>query len=251
VHWQPRCSVCRLSKTAPEAYAFVTSALLEGCLTQDEIAGALATDWGVTVTQSQLSNHKTKHLDPDLADARESFVANRVFLEFAGDMPADQMAVLYAQLAMVKLGSLLKDCDSAKLAAPLATAIASLSKALQTGVKVPAELQLAALELRQQELREQTATADFEDQFAAWVEQHYPHLVPQLAAPTEIPAASEAATGTADPAAAREANAATAAGAAAAGNAPKAPAAAAGNAATGSADLQVGHSKAPTTETRA
>lgn len=181
-HWEPRCGICRLAKDEPDAYEWVTKALLAGQLTQQEIADQLAERWHVEARQSQLSNHKVNHLDPDLADARETFIGMRVMLEFCGDMPAEQMAVVYAQVAMAKLGELLRGEKDPEVASKLGGTIASLSKALQSGVQLPGQLSAQALDNRTRELREAVARGDFQDAFATWVEQNYPTLPALLAA---------------------------------------------------------------------
>jgi len=180
-HWQPRCAICRLAKDLPEAYEWVTRALLGGVLTQQEIADELLCRGGVEARQSQLSNHKTQHLDPDLADARETFIGMRVMLEFCGDMPADQMAVVYAQVAMAKLGELLRAESDPEVATKLGGTIAALSKALQSGVQLPGQLSAQALDNRAREMREAIARGEFQDAFAAWVETNYPTLPKLLA----------------------------------------------------------------------
>lgn len=180
-HWQPRCDVCRLRKTNPEAYNWSTFALLDGTLTQEEIAAEMLSRWGIALTQPQLSNHKTKHLDPSLSDAFETFLGHSMMLEALGDMPPEQMAVVYAQIALIEMGQKLKSVGN-KEAAGVASAMASLSKAIQTGVKIPAELQSLVQSVRKTELETAVAAGNYEEGLFQHFKQFYPDLLPLLEA---------------------------------------------------------------------
>lgn len=180
-HWQARCDVCRLRRTNPAAYDWSTVALLEGTLTQQEIADELAARWDVHFTQPQLSNHKTNHLDPTLADAFETFLGHAMMLEALGDISPEQQAVAYAQLALIEMGNRLKAAGDKEVAS-IASAIASLSKAIQTGVKVPAELQNLAQSVQKTELEAAVAAGEYEEGLFQHFKQFYPDLLPVLEA---------------------------------------------------------------------
>jgi hypothetical protein len=184
--WEPRCHLCRLARSNPDAYEWCTDQLLDGMLTQDQIAAEMLARYNVTTTQGRLSEHKTKHLDPALRDARETFIGHRVMLDFCRDMEPGQMAVVYAQLAIMKLYDKLETHEGelpleAKDAAGIGSALAALSKALQSGAKLPVDLEVAALAAETAKLKAEIARGDHQEAFAAWVEQNYPELVPHLA----------------------------------------------------------------------
>lgn len=179
-HWQPRCELCRLMRDRAEAFEWLSRELRLAKLTQQQIADGLRERFEVEVTQSQVSTHKTRHFDPDWEDAHETFVASRAMLQFCGDMPPEQMAVVYAQLAIMTLGAKLRDAPP-KVAAPIGNAIAALSRALQTGSKLPHELDQAALDVHAARMRSMLAEGDLREAFVGYVEQHYPQLLPALA----------------------------------------------------------------------
>lgn len=179
-HWQPRCELCRLMRDLPEAFEWLSRELRLAKLTQQQIADGLREQWGVEVTQGQVSTHRTRHFQPDWEDAHETFIASRALLQFCGDMPPDQMAVVYAQLAIMALGAQIKAAGP-KEAAGIGNAIAALSRALQTGSKLPAELDQAALDVHTARMRSMLAEGDLREAFVGYVEQHYPQLLPALA----------------------------------------------------------------------
>ena len=179
-HWQPRCDLCKLFRSHPEHYDWLTSALLEGTLTQTEIAAEISRRTGLRVEQSQVSNHKTRHLDPTLRDAYETFLGRTVMLQALGDMPPAEMAVAYAQLALLELSKRLPEATD-KAAPAMAAGIAALSRAVQSGVKLPREI--AALDLANAALEAQRAQAEgrYQEAFVQYVERHYPELAGHLA----------------------------------------------------------------------
>lgn len=189
-HWQPRCDLCRLRRTHPEAYDWLTTQLLDGALTQEEIAAEISARTGLAVEQPQVSRHKTKHLDPTVRDTYETFIGRTVMLQALGDMPPAEMAVAYAQLALLELGKRLPEASD-KNAPSIAAGIAALSRAVQSGVKLPKELAALDLETAEAEARRATAEGDYQDAFVAYVEQHYPELAGKLAAEQKQPATGE------------------------------------------------------------
>lgn len=180
-HWQPRCDLCRLRRTHPDAYDWLTSQLLDGALTQEEIAAEISRRTGLAVEQPQVSRHKTRHLDPTVRDAYETFIGRTVMLQALGDMPPEEMAVAYAQLALLDLGKRLPE-TSHKDASGIAAGIAALSRAVQSGVKLPRELAAMELENAAAEARQAQAEDSYQEAFARYVERHYPELVGKLAA---------------------------------------------------------------------
>ncbi|NWG75258.1 MAG: hypothetical protein HXY24_11730 [Rubrivivax sp.] len=146
------------------------------------MAAELGTRWRLTIHQSQVSTHKTKHLDPSIADAYETFAGHLAMLEVCGELPPEKLAAMYLQLAMIKLGEQLQQSADAEISAKLGGAIAQLGRALQGSAKLPLELELADLDARQARTRAALAEGQYREAFARWVEAHYPDLVPTLAA---------------------------------------------------------------------
>ncbi len=191
-HWQPRCELCRLRYDSPDDYAWLTRQLtgLDAGqpLTQAEMAAELERRTGLSITQAQVSRHKTKHLNPSLQDAIESMTGHLVMLEhFAGMDPAE-MAVGYTKLALAKVGQLLSEADNAKAAAPLASSQAALAALLLKAEGTEADTALKKIEARLAAMREEQADVDYEAKFAAWVRAHYPDLEPILADPGKLKA---------------------------------------------------------------
>ena len=62
-----------------------------------------------------------------------------------------------------------------------------MSKAVQTGVKLPAELDELAMKVRTEQLRQKTAAGEWEDGLIAHMKQFYPDLLPLLAARAATP----------------------------------------------------------------
>jgi len=192
-HWQPRCELCRLRYDSPEDYAWLTRQLTgmedgERPLTQAQMAAELECRTGLSITQAQISRHKTKHLNPSLQDAIESMTGHLVMLEHFAGMDEGEMAVGYLKLALAKTGQLLSEADNAKAAAPLASSQASVAAVLLRAEGIEADAALKKVEARLATLREEEAQIDYEAKFAAWVRAHYPDLEPLLADPEKLKA---------------------------------------------------------------
>jgi len=193
-HWQPRCELCGLRNTHPEDYGWLTRQLTglpandEPPLTQTEIAAELERRTGLSITQSQVSNHKTKHLDPSLADAIESMTGHLVMIEYFAGMDAGQMAVGYAKLALAKLGQLMQETTSPKSASSLGGAQAALMSILQRADKQEAETALAEVSARLAAMKEERETTDYAMQFSNWVRTITRTWKPILADPEKLAA---------------------------------------------------------------
>lgn len=186
------CELCQLRWTHPDVYAWVTRAVFGagdgGALTQAEIAAEVERRTGLSITQSQVSNHKTKHLDASLEDAIETMLGHTVLLDYLAGMEPAEMAVAYTKLALAKTGKMLDEAEDPKAVSSLGGTTAALARVLQDADEAVANATLAEIEARLAELKEQHETEDFALQLANWVRQHYPDLEPVLADPEKLQA---------------------------------------------------------------
>lgn len=196
-HWEPRCECCRLRRTHPDEFAWLTATLQgygEQLLTQAEIAEELSRRTGLTITQSQVSTHKTKHHDPTIGALAESYAGHIAQLEVLGGMDPAEMAVGYAKLAMLKTAKLLDVQDlEPKDMASVASAVRGLAQVLLGADEAQAHALLTQHEARTAEIKEAVAAGDYETAFAEFTERHYPELKPLLAKPEQLRAAIAAA----------------------------------------------------------
>jgi hypothetical protein len=183
-HRAPSCEICRLHRTHPEVFAWLTEELLGETaeqLTQAEIAFEASRRTGLSITQSQVSNHKTRHLDPDLKDVIEGFVGHMAMMEVFSGCSAADMAMNASKMGVARLLKLLDDQDlEPKVAASVAAAMASLNSVLLRGERIDVERALDEVKLRGEEAREALAAGEFQEAFVAWVEQNHPDLLGAL-----------------------------------------------------------------------
>lgn len=204
--WQSRCAICRLLNDAPEAYSWVTRALMgmddddptTPPLTQVQIAEGVSAMTGLRITQGQVSTHRRRHFDPTLADALESFVGSAAMVQALGGMPSGELAVAHAKMAITRLSLKLQEAGDAREAAALGNAVAALSRILVQSDTASAQAVLAQHEAQAAELRAAQASGEYAEAFAGWVRQHYPDLEPLLADPARLRAALDAAGAGAD-----------------------------------------------------
>lgn len=185
-HLHRGCHICDLAWTHPEVYDWSEQAILDGLLTQAEIAAELTARTGQRFDQPQVSNHRSRHLTPMLHEYRAAFAAQMASLSVFGELGPEQMAVVNAQLTSMKLQQAIdqldaSDADNAPLLAKLATAQATVDKALQTAVKTTHEVDGLQHANRQAEIAEQLAEGQYQEAFAAWVEENHPHIAALLA----------------------------------------------------------------------
>jgi len=178
--WQPRCELCRLSRDNSEAYEYVTRALLGGSATQQEIADQLHERFGVNVTQPQVSNHRRKHLLPDLQAAHETFAATQALLAYLGDVEPVDLAKRVQGVALMKCHMSLQSAEEPRDIAALSQAIRALSKGISDVEMAGIEQEAKALDVQTRQLKLDLQQGNYREAFVAYVEQHYPHLVPAL-----------------------------------------------------------------------
>ena len=183
-HWHGQCHLCQLARTNEEAYIWLETQLIEGVLTQQQLATELGQRWGIKADQPQISNHKCKHVDPQLAELRERWIGHRAMLEVMGERAPEEVAVVEAERAIMKLSDLLHSIDlDPKNAAGLGATIGTLSRALLTGAQVPAKIDHLELQVGEARIREQLAAGELGEALVAFVREHRPELLPLLEQP--------------------------------------------------------------------
>ncbi|MBI2299832.1 MAG: hypothetical protein HYU66_12970 [Armatimonadetes bacterium] len=187
-HWQPRCDLCRLAQTQPEAYDWLEGELISPTMTQEEIAAQLWLRWRVEADQPQISNHKCKHVDPMLAEWRKRFVTRRAVVTAAGDLSPADMATAEAQIAIMDLQEAREQAEDPEIKAKLAASIAALARVLLSGAIAPAKIEHAELQVKREAAEAELAEGNLADELVAFVTAHRPGLLPWLAAGQDPPA---------------------------------------------------------------
>lgn len=177
--WEPRCDLCKLWRDQPEASSWLTEALMNMSLPQEQIAAELASRWAIETTQPQLSRHRTRHLLPDLRSAHETFLAAAVVLEQYGDMPAIELGEKAAKVMIIRLMQRSEEAGE-KTVGGIGAAVAKLIEALQKGKAAEIDLQAAGEDLQLTRVKRIAAEGDYQAEFTRFVRDHYPHLLPAL-----------------------------------------------------------------------
>lgn len=182
------CEICDLAQTEPEAYLFVEEEVIAPTMTQQGVAEALRARWGVEVTQSQVSNHKTRHVDPAIAEYREQAIAHRAALSVLGTIKPGEQAVVAAQLALMdaqKRLEALPETGDEKAAGILQGSIAKLSAFLDKSERTPLELQQLEAIVREKEALAAQAEERVEELAVEWLRENAPEVYARFAAQAE------------------------------------------------------------------
>lgn len=189
-HWEPRCECCRLRHSHPDDFKWLAGALQgdDDCyLTQEQIAAELSRRTGLGITQSQISNHKTRHHDPTIGALAESYVGHMAQLEAMAGMPPAEMAVGFAKLALLKTAEYL-DVENLepKDAASVASAVRGLASVLLGSDEAEARALLAQHDAHAAEVRASLEDGTYEEAAAKWVETNYPELANLVSDPDKL-----------------------------------------------------------------
>jgi len=180
--WQPRCELCAIARTDPEAYTWINTEILRGALTQVQICQEIEARFGLRVKQAQVSVHKTRHLLPDIQRAYDQVAALSAIAHLYGDVSPRELAEIAQKTALIQLSAELNRVGDATTKANLARTIGALGRNLQGLTREDLDAEGQALANQLDQIRLATEQGQLGEIVIAELTRRAPHLVPALVA---------------------------------------------------------------------